>query len=284
MNKKGFHTLEKFVDEFGPDKVLYVMSHPDKNVDKDYYDEIIALCGKCNIKFHAKSDNYTLGEAHTFVIGWRWMIKSLDKFYVLHDSLLPKYRGFTPLVSCLLNKENYLGVTCILSEMEYDRGNIIRQLKTKISYPIKIREAIDIICPMYSKLVNAIYRDLSAGKKLPGKKQDETKATYSVWRDEEDYHINWNDSSDCIQRFVDAVGYPYHGAYSEIDGRMLRITDVEIRPDCKIENRDPGKVLFIEDGMPVVICGSGLLKIREAYFDDLSESLAHFKKFRTRFR
>ncbi len=284
MNKKGYFAFEKFIDEFGTDSVLYVVSHPDKSVDNDYYEDIKTLCNERGVKFSGKDDEYSLENAHTFVIGWRWMIRSNEKFYVLHDSILPEYRGFSPLVSCLLNGERSLGVTCILSEMEYDRGAIISRLKTRINYPIKISEAIDTLCPMYSSLVNSVYRALAAGKKLKGRKQDESKATYSVWRDEEDYHIDWNKSSRYIQRFVDAVGYPYRGAFSEIDGRVLRINDVEIRPDCKIENRSPGKVIFIDGGMPVVICGKGLVKITNAYYEDSNEALTQFKKFRVRFK
>ena len=46
--------------------------------------------------------------------GWRWLLPSTEKLIVLHDSLLPRYRGFNPLVSQLIDKEERLGVTAVL--------------------------------------------------------------------------------------------------------------------------------------------------------------------------
>ena len=43
------------------------------------------------------------------------MIKNSENLIVFHDSLLPKYRGFAPLVSQLINGEEYLGVTAIFT-------------------------------------------------------------------------------------------------------------------------------------------------------------------------
>ena len=52
--------------------------------------------------------------------------------------------------------------------------------------------------------------------------------------------------------------------------------------DVKIENRTPGKVIFMEDGFPVVVCGFGLLKILEAQKEN-GHSIFPLRSFRTRF-
>jgi methionyl-tRNA formyltransferase len=41
-------------------------------------------------------------------------------------------------------------------------------------------------------------------------------ATYSIWRDEADYEIDWSSDAQAIQRFINAVGYPYAGARTTV--------------------------------------------------------------------
>ena len=54
--------------------------------------------------------------------------------------------------------------------------------------------------------------------------------------------------------------------------------------DVKIENRDVGKIIFIKDGYPVIVCGKGLLKITEAVYLNDAKSIFPLKKFRIRLR
>jgi methionyl-tRNA formyltransferase len=288
MTKKGLYALENFINAFGREAVEFVVSHTDKHVEKDYYDEIKQLCSKNRITFYNKNSKYLFADRFVFVIGWRWIIKSTGKLYIFHDSLLPKYRGYAPVVSQLMNKENYLGVTCFLSENRFDesdidKGCIISRQKTRISYPVKISEAIDKVCPIYSELLNNLYRTLISGKIPECTSQNSRSATYSVWRDEEDYMIDWKKDAEYIKRFIDSVGHPYLGAFTKSGTKKIRIIDSVVFPDEKIENRDPGKVLFIKNNFPVVICGKGLLKITEAIDDNTRQSILPLKKFRTRF-
>ena len=51
-----------------------------------------------------------------------------------------------------------------------------------------------------------------------------------------------------------------------------------------IENREPGKVIFIENSNPVVVCGHGLLRITELLDDETGYPLLPLSSFRTRFR
>ena len=86
---------------------------------------------------------------YQLAIGWRWLISGTENLIVLHDSLLPKYRGFAPLVNSLINGEQEIGVTAIWAGPEFDAGEIIFQEKAGICYPIKIQEAIEIVSGLY---------------------------------------------------------------------------------------------------------------------------------------
>ena len=81
----------------------------------------------------------------SIAVAWKWLIKQKDILIVLHDSLLPKYRGYLPLVSQLINGEKEIGVTSFFANDKYDEGDIIYSSKIDIKYPITIEQAINQI-------------------------------------------------------------------------------------------------------------------------------------------
>ena len=112
--------------------------------------------------------------------------------------------------------------------------------------------------------------------------QNEADATYSLWRDEEDYHIDWKSSADDIQQFVYSVGYPFKGAYTILDGEKIRVLDCKPLADVIVENRISGKLIFLDNGFPIIVCGKGLLKILSAENEE-GQSILPLQKFRARF-
>ena len=58
-------------------------------------------------------------------------------------------------------------------------------------------------------------------------------------------------------------GNPYKGAATYIKKELLRVLDAKLYNNLKIENRDCGKIIFLEEGCPIVVCGKGLIKINE---------------------
>jgi methionyl-tRNA formyltransferase len=54
-------------------------------------------------------------------------------------------------------------------------------------------------------------------------------------------------------------------------------------PDVKIENRTPGKIIFLENNQPTIVCGKGLIKIEKAHYLNNNNEVI-FNKFRTRLK
>ena len=283
MGQKGYEVL-KFMIREHKDLIGTVVSSEDKSIQKDYYEEIKQLCTDNKISFFDRKQNYDIQTKYAFAIAWRWLLFLEDvKVIIFHDSLLPKYRGFNPLVSCLLNKETTIGVTALFASEKFDCGDIIDQKPIEIKYPIKLQKAIDKIAQCYVQLVDNIVKNIKNNKSIKGTPQNDDIATYSVWRDSEDYRIDWSKSSNYVKRFVDALGFPYNNASSMVNGRLARIPEVKIIEDKKIENRTPGKVLYKEDCNPIVICGTGLIKIMSLLDNETKEEMLPLRKFRTRF-
>ena len=94
-----------------------------------------------------------------------------------------------------------------------------------------------------------------------GNAQDENQTSISIWRDNDDYHLPWQLSADEIERFVDAVGFPYEGAVTIADGEELIVSDVEIVSSPHFELQHIGKIFRLADGFPEIIYGNGSLRI-----------------------
>jgi methionyl-tRNA formyltransferase len=282
MNSKGYQILKGFLNKYGADSIEYIVTAEDKNVQKDYYLEINEICKSYNLTIYNRKDELPKFNGYKLAVGWRWLIQDTSNLIVMHDSLLPKYRGFSPLVNMLINGEKEIGVTALFASENYDEGNIIMQKKVSISYPIKIQDAIKKVSYLYIDLVISIYELLINSNKLISIPQDHNQATYSLWRDEEDYMLDWEKSSSTLKRTIDAVSFPFSGAKTYLNNKIISIVDAVEVEDVVIENRDIGKVIFISNGHPVVVCGEGLLKIIEAY-DSNKKSVLPLKNFRSRF-
>lgn len=283
MTEKGYRVLDRLGKQFA-DKIACVVGATDSDVQNDYYQDIKSLCDQLKIPFVDRKDYDAPTSRFALAVSWRWLIDSDSTLLVVfHDSLLPKYRGFSPLVSALINREPEIGVTAILASAEYDRGDIVYQSRVAVDYPLKIKVAIEMVSQLYGDVAEAVVQQLLKDGRLHAQPQSEEDASYSLWRDAEDYRIDWTDSADRIKRFVDAVGFPYQGARTLAGEVPARVLDAEVIADVPIENRVPGKVIFVQDGCPVVVCGEGLLRLTGLEQADGGESLLPLARFRTRF-
>lgn len=282
MTQKGYDVLNYIIGRGYSAIVDCVVSSADASIEKDYYIEIKSLCESANIIFYDRKSVIDLRSEYSIAVSWRWIISSDSKLIVLHDSILPKYRGFAPLVNSLKNGEPFIGVTALFASNEYDKGDIICIDKLAVVYPIKIADAINSIVLCYFNCIDYIFERFLTGTKLNSVTQGENEATYSLWLDDLDYKIDWSRDSDYIKRFVDSTGWPYANAYTNIGNDKLKVVDVDVVNDVVIENRTPGKVIFVVDSQPIVVCGSGLIKINQMLYDN-GQNAIPLKKFRTRF-
>lgn len=285
MTEKGYGVVRALVATY-PEIIGAVISSRDAAIQKDYFDEIKDLCVEHGIRFQNRTDSFIIDTTYIMTISWRWLIKGANglRIIVFHDSLLPKYRGFNPLVTSLINGDTEIGVTAIYATAEYDRGDIIGQSSSRIQYPIKIQQAFEVIQRNFNELALQIASCLQRDIEPTARPQDEALVSYSLWRDEEDYFIDWRLSATCIKRMIDAVGHPYKGAAVLLDGKVVRILEAKVIEDVNINNRAEGKVLFVTNGKPVVVCGTGLLMIEEGIDEVSRSSIFPLKKFRSRFK
>lgn len=288
MNQKGLAFLQSFVNTNDVSLIDTVVGAKDESVLNDYFKDIRALSESNKISFLDRKNLRFTDPTNSIAIaiGWRWIIssKSFPRIIVFHDSLLPKYRGFAPTVNALINGEKEIGVTALWASEQYDQGPILGQKSLKVNYPTTIEKAISALSSLYAELGMELVNGLIQEGDLKGMLQDESNASYSIWRDEEDYQIDWTADAKDIRRFIDAVGFPYQGASTFIDGLgKIRILEAEECFEYLHELIHPGKVFLKIDGQPLVICGKGSLLIKKMILDQ-DGSQIDLKNFRVRFK
>jgi len=290
--KKGLRVTERLSGEFRSD-LAAVCSFLERNVTESHFSQIHSLCKNLGIAFFDWKDVRDdveslvkdLGITHVFLVSWGFRLPAeinkylKNKMIVFHDSLLPKYRGFAPLPTAIIRGDKEIGFSVLFAEEEIDKGDIILQKRFCLPPTMYISEAIDIIAQGYSEVIGEVIGLLKKGK-IKVSPQDESKATYSVWRDDKDKEIDWKQSSEQIFNFIRALGGPYGGAYTFLKGKKIFVFESRIRTDLNFEIRQPGKLWTISGKTATVICGSGMLEIKKCFREDGSP--VEFSRLRVR--
>ena len=279
--EKGYTCLKSLIAGGKVADVGCVFSFNENNVAHNWKDDIEDLCKSNGILFLSWSEAknnlpsiFTKNKITSAIaISWRYLIPlEINNFLkipliVFHDSLLPKYRGFAPTPTAIINGEKIIGITALFASCEADNGDIIVQRKISISHDKYMREIVSEQAEIYAEILLDLLNMLETGN-IHSERQDETQATYSVWRNYDDCKINWNQSSEYIYNFIRALGTPYLGAYCYYENAKIIIDKSEVIDDKDFAIRDTGKIWNIRNNMPEIICGSGMLRIIEAHYED----------------
>ena len=174
----------------------------------------------------------------------------------IHPSLLPKFRGPSPIQNAILVGERETGVTIMLMNEKMDHGDILVQTKFQI-YPDETTETLTKkIAPISAKLILETIPLWVDGKIKPFE-QDETKATYCQLIEREDGHIFWNSNAQDIYNKYLAF-QPWPGIFSvwKKENGILRIKIKKIR----LDNNKPD----VKYGIGEVFELNGEIKVKAA--------------------
>lgn len=257
-----------------------IVAYPQKQDSTKAFETLQEFANLKQIQFERSTTPIFEKEEWVFFIGWQFLVrKPTGRTIVIHDSLLPRYRGFAPTATALINGEHEIGVTAFLPSAAVDGGPVLGQRKIAISYPLKIKAALDLQIDLTASLIADLVQMID-GNSLTAVAQDESAATYSLWRDEEDYYVDWKRSAAEICRTIDALGDPFSGARTRLNGDTIIIDDAQTIPDLQFERRDIGKIWSLEADGPIVVCGTGCLQITAAR--DMAGNALVFEKLRSR--
>jgi methionyl-tRNA formyltransferase len=245
------------------------------------FDTLFELCRKEKIPFEETRRPDLAAEPLVFLVGWQFRVEgNLENCIVVHDSLLPKLRGFSPTVTALLRGDTAIGVTAFRPVRAFDAGPICGSRTVHVPVGASLQEAFDLqtdamVGLALELLQCALFGDMNV---MP---QEDSGATYSLWRDAFDYFIDWRRDAADVVRKVAVLGFPYEGAKGVLRGRLLTIVKARLGPNMEFAIRDPGKLWEIDEGRALVVCGAGTVWVEEAV--DADAQPYRFETLRTRF-
>lgn len=187
-------------------------------------------------------------------------------FLNVHPSLLPKYRGPSPIQTAILNGEKETGVTIMVLSEKMDAGSILAGKKAPIGAKITYRELHDELAKIGSELLVKTVPDWVGGKIKP-QEQDEAEATYTKIIKKADGYIDWKKEASYIERQVRALN-PWPGTFTRLEvkgsARILKILKADVLKQTEHGPfGDPGKTFLAPDDKIAVQTGKDFLVIEE---------------------
>ncbi len=192
----------------------------------------------------------------------------------VHASLLPRYRGASPIQRCLIDGATETGVTIMRMDEGMDTGDVLLQRSVPVPEDMDA-EALEALLSRLGALalVEALDR-IRAGTAV-FTPQDASRATVVKPLDREDGRIDWSASARAVRDLVRGT-VPWPGAFTTLDGRRLKVHRARVLAEGeapgavrgataseRAHSAAPGTVLgLLPDGLAVA-CGDGATALLE---------------------
>ncbi len=176
----------------------------------------------------------------------------------IHASLLPKYRGASPINACILQGETVAGVTIMQMDAGLDTGDMLLPAATDMlpdeSYG-SLHDRLAIIGGQ--AIVKAL--DLLAKGELKGEKQPEEGFTYAPMIQTADCKIDFSQSAFAVSCAIRAYD-PAPGAFAMLGGDKMKLFAASLEASEGVYGA-PGTIVKNDKKGIVVACGTGLVRI-----------------------
>ncbi|WP_254811243.1 methionyl-tRNA formyltransferase [Streptomyces cavourensis] len=263
----GHRTLQALLDS--EHDVVTVVTHPrsEHAYEKIWSDSVADLAEKHGIPviIRNRPDDELLDRlkevAPDIIVANNWRTWIPPEIYGLpvhgtlniHDSLLPAYAGFSPLIWALVNGEPEVGVTAHLMDEELDAGDIVVQKSVPVgptdTSTDLFHRTVDLIAPVTTEALGLI-----ASGQTEFTPQDRSRASFFHKRAEEDIRIDWNWPAEDLERLVRAQSAPYPSAFTFHRGQRLEVLSAAVS-----EGRyggTPGRIFYREGDGVVIVAGA----------------------------
>jgi len=174
----------------------------------------------------------------------------------VHASLLPRWRGASPIQAAILHGDEETGITTMKMDVGLDTGPMLSQKSIRLTREDTADSVFEKLSHLGADLLIETLPDYLSGKLQPVP-QPEEGVTYAPMIKKEDGQLDFTHPADELERRVRAFN-PWPGAFMDLDGMLLKVHRAHVE-DGKAE---AGQRLIYED-QPAVGAGSGLLILDE---------------------
>ncbi|MEK6601941.1 MAG: formyltransferase [Candidatus Binatota bacterium] len=281
----GYECLKALIDS--SEEIVAVITHEDDPQEEIWFQSVADLAKAHHLPVHTPSSPNT----PAFVDLVRKLAPDLIlSFYYrrllsrelltiprlggvnLHGSLLPKYRGRSPVNWVLINGERETGVTLHYMVEKADAGDIIAQRRVPVDIEDTASTLLHKLTTVGVQLLKETIPLLKAGT-APRIAQDSRMATTFGGRRPEDGKIIWESPPAAIYNLIRAVTHPYPGAFTFYSGRKLYLWAAALNPNCAEERPgSPGTIEAVKKARGMVVStGDGSLLVTRAQFEGAEE-------------
>ena len=180
----------------------------------------------------------------------------------IHPSLLPLYRGPSPVISSILSGDKSTGTTLLLLDEGMDSGPVIYQAEIDIASEDTGRSLTQKLFTLGSGLLTKYLSDWVSGSLEPHP-QNESLATITRKIDRADGEVNWTTLTSKLERQCRAFT-PWPGLYTHWDNKLVKFLEVELPKQMPSTKYEPGRVIHMEDPELLVgiTTGDGVLGVK----------------------
>lgn len=177
----------------------------------------------------------------------------------VHPSLLPRYRGSSPVATAILDGESVTGVTVMRLTEEMDAGPIVAQRDTAIGHEETTLSLTARLFEMGAELLVEILPSWHRGD-IETREQEESLATVTHRLSRKDGRVDWNRSAIETARRVRAL-HPWPGSFTQWNGKLLKIIEAFVYDGTAPGVFPEGEVVSLPGGIGV-ITGNGVLALK----------------------
>ncbi len=174
----------------------------------------------------------------------------------VHASLLPRWRGASPIQQAILAGDKESGITLMQMDIGLDTGDILAQQAYTLKQEETSQSLHDQLALIGAKLLSEKLQFISS---LAKQKQTESLVTHAGKIKKEDALINWHDSALNIDRKIRAY-YPWPIAYSALDSQLIRLWQA-----TPVEGKgEPGEIIAHTSLGIIIACQDGAILLTQA--------------------
>lgn len=240
--------------------VTSIVTMDDRNDSRSRFKEFLAAGARVVTHRHEAAAEIAAIDADiVLIVGWYWLLGqellSKSRFLGIHHSLLPEYRGGSPLVWALIEGQETVGTTIFELTAGADEGPMWAQARVPVGegYIGAVAARCD------NEAIRLLPRVLEPN--AHGVEQQHARATWRPQRHPRDGLIDWHWPARRVERWVRAQSRPYPGAFAYAGSEKVviwRARATEALADGPIGTYVQGSV----------VCGDGRgLQIEESSFD-----------------
>lgn len=196
-------------------------------------------------------------------------VLQIPKYYSIniHPSLLPKYRGPSPINYALLNGDSETGFSVIKLNEKIDGGDLFYQERLLIDSRINAVELTELLAHAAAMHIAEIISACESSS-VTFSPQDDSVSSYAGLLKKSDGIIDWSRSATSIHNKVRAL-LPWPTAFASYKGKMLKLYSTDVVSDCdETQVYSPGTIVAIhKSGGMDVATNAGIIRVFELQYE-----------------